>query len=359
VVLLAVIISQSVFASGMLWFSAQNKLSNRLLAILLFAIALWLTDDFMRIGGLYRQKPSLYFMPIFYSFSFGPLIWFYVRSLTNHNFHFTRKHLLHFIPVILQACLYWFLAFKSYQFKNWYWQSVHQPYTYRIEFDGTWISLMVYLVLSIRLLQKYQGWVVNNFSEVSLIRLNWLKIILAVLLVLCVQWTVEIILRDFGNSYFQYDFTVELLGIVALVLGVAGWRQSNLSEVSYNQEEQDEQARTKAPFEPDPLVLEQITRAMEQDRLYLNPTLTLVELAKALKLNPKTVSRNINAGFDKSFNDLVNEYRVAEVKRRLKSPDVDRMTILGIAYESGFNSKTTFNRIFKQVTGNAPTEFIG
>jgi AraC-like DNA-binding protein len=321
-------------------------------------MALWLADDFMRIGNIYRQKPSLYFMPIFYSFSFGPLIYFYVRSLTNHNFSFKRLHLLHFVPVTLQALLYFSITFSNYEFKRWYWLNVHQPYTYRIEFDGTWVSLTIYLILSFRLMQKYQVWVADNFSETSKIRLSWLKAILGILLVLCVEWFIEILERDLRGIYFDYDYTVEILGIIALVLGIAGWRQSNLTEANYDSGELDAEKQLRANFTPDPELLKKLSDTITAEKLYLNPTLTLVEFSKALKMSPKIVSRHINSGFGQSFNDFVNAYRVEEVKLRLKSADLDRLTILGIAMECGFNSKTTFNRIFKEMTGMAPTEFI-
>jgi len=120
-VLLAVFISQSFFAAGLLLFNRENRLSNRFLAVLILAIALWLTDDFMRIAGIYHQKPNWYFLPLFYSLSFGPLIWFYVRSLVNNQFRFGKRSLLHFIPVLLQATLCWLLTFSSYSTKYWYW----------------------------------------------------------------------------------------------------------------------------------------------------------------------------------------------------------------------------------------------
>ncbi|MCO5948000.1 AraC family transcriptional regulator [Mucilaginibacter sp. RT5R15] len=211
--------------------------------------------------------------------------------------------------------------------------------------------MTIYLVLSFRLLRHYQVWVANNFSDLSRIRLNWLKVILGILLLLCLQWFVEIILRDVYGVYFNYDYSVEILGVIALVLGVAGLQQASLSEVSYEPE-------STVVYETDPAILERISRSMEQDRLYLNPTLTLLELSAALKLNSKIVSRHINVGFGKSFNDYVNSYRVEEVKRRLKSGDLAKLTIMGLAMESGFNSKTTFNRIFKSFTGHAPSEFI-
>jgi AraC-like DNA-binding protein len=353
VLLLGVIISSAFFATGLLWFSPQNKQSNRFLALLIFTIALWLIDHFLRISGIYGQNANLYFLPIFYSFAFGPLIYFYVKSLINQSFRFQSKDYLHFIPVLFQAGLYIFLTTKNYAFKNWYWLNVHQWITYKIEFDGTFVSMLIYLILSIRLLRNYQIFVVNNFSETSKIRLNWLKIILIILVVLCVQWLVEIILRDFFNLYFNYDYSIQILGIMALTLAIGGIRQSNLSEVNF-----EEESTQKSHIQIDTQVLEQIKRGMDNQKLYLSPTLTLAEFAKELKLNPKIVSQQINTGLGKSFNDFVNEYRVEEVKKRFNSSDLEKLTILGIAYESGFNSKTTFNRIFKDFTGLAPRDFL-
>ena len=353
VLLLGIIISSSFFATGLLWFSPQNKQSNRFLALLIFTIALWLIDHFLRIAHIYGQNANLYFLPIFYSFAFGPLIYFYVKSLVNQSFIFQEKDYLHFIPVLFQAGLYLFLTTKNYSFKKWYWENVHLWITYKIEFDGTFISMLIYLILSIQLLRNYQIYVVNNFSETSKIRLNWLKIILIILVVLCVQWLIEIILRDFFNLYFNYDYSIQILGIMALILAIGGIRQANLSEVNF-----EEEVIQKTQIQVDSQILEQIKLGMDIQKLYLNPTLTLAEFAKEIKLNSKIVSQQINTGLGKSFNDFVNEYRVEEVKKRLNSPDLERLTILGIAYESGFNSKTTFNRIFKDFTGVAPRDFL-
>ena len=255
--------------------------------------------------------------------------------------------------MLFQTGLYFFLTTKDYNFKNWYWENVHQWITYKIEFDGTFISMLIYLVLSIRLLKNYQIYVVNNFSEISKIRLNWLKIILIILIILCVQWLIEVILRDFFMLYFNYNYSIQILGIMALVLAVGGIRQANLSEVNF-----EEEATPKIHIQVDDQILGRIKMGMDNQKLYLNPTLTLSEFAKELKLNPKIVSQQINSGLGKSFNDFVNQYRVEEVKLRLNSLDLERLTILGIAYESGFNSKTTFNRIFKDFTGVAPRDFL-
>jgi len=352
-IILALVIAQSLFSAGLLLFAGENKRPNRILALLIFLLSLWLLDDLMRIGLIYRQQPRLYFMPIFYSFAFGPLLWLYVKSLVNADFRPLKVHLLHFIPVIIQGLLYWSLAFSSYATKYWYWTQVHQPYTYRLEFDGTWISLLIYGWLSFRQIQYYQTWVSANFSETSRIRLNWLKTVLAALLVLCLQWFIEIVMRDGYNVYFNYDLTVQLLGILILILAIGGLRQSSLNDIRY----QPAIEKETSAFQTDPVILEKIKAAMEADLLYLNPTLTLAELAAHIETPVRNVSRHINEGLDRSFNDYVNRYRVQGVIRRIDAGDLQKFTLLAIAQNCGFNSKTSFNRIFKEVTGMPPSAY--
>lgn len=97
---------------------------------------------------------------------------------------------------------------------------------------------------------------------------------------------------------------------------------------------------------------------MEEERLYGNPTLTLNDVADRLGITSKQVSGIINQGFSQNFNDFVNSYRVAAVKERFALGDQDQYTILSIALACGFNSKTTFNRVFKRVTARTPVQYL-
>ncbi|MGZ3777069.1 MAG: ABC transporter permease, partial [Mucilaginibacter sp.] len=76
-----------------------------------------------------------------------------------------------------------------------------------------------------------------------------------------------------------------------------------------------------------------------------------------LNIHPHDLSRIINIGLEKNFSDFINDFRVREVVRKMQNPAYDRITLLGIAYESGFNSKRTFNRVFKETTGKSPVEY--
>jgi len=390
VVLLLAVMAQAMFAAGLLWVRPHNRQPNRFLALLMLAITLWLADGFMRVSGLYGQNAGLYFSPIYYSLAFGPLLYFYVRSLINHDFRWRSGYAWHFAPVLLQAALYWWLRFQPYELRNWFWQHVHRPYTYRLEFVGTLVSLLCYLALSLRLLRHYRRWLVDNFSEVSELRLRWLSWLLVLVAVVSGQWFLEVVLRELWGIYYQYDYSTEMLGGVLFIIGVVGLQQADMQAIRFEDDapapadlattneppptaasaagaEAVEATAAVVPAAPAPAsppvrpvdeaVAARIRQALEEDKLYLNPTLTLAELAAHTGLAPKLISYTINSGFGCSFNDLVNGLRVAEVQRRLAGPDAQRLTLLGIALESGFNSKTTFNRIFKQFAGVAPRDY--
>jgi len=103
---------------------------------------------------------------------------------------------------------------------------------------------------------------------------------------------------------------------------------------------------------------EKLQQLMADEQLWLEPELTLAELAHRLHTNTSLLSHVINTGCGQNFNDFVNSYRVAEAERKLQDPRLAHYSLVGIALESGFNSKSTFNRVFKKLTGRTPSEVI-
>lgn len=342
------------FSAILLVLINSNKKANRFLSLLLIFSSLWLVDAFFNTSGVYQQNPDFYFKPIYYSFAFGPLIYFYVKSLVSQDFQFKRQDWIHFIPVALQTILYGFLSFQSYDFKRWFWFEVHQPITYRIEFDGTFVSLMIYLFLSIKVVRAYQNWVKENYSEVSRLNLQWLKVVLGILIIWSTQWMFEVVLREFFGSYYDYNFSMLILGVLVILLAIGGIIQDNLSQIGFVAPAEEKEV---VP-EIDPQIVERIQKQMEDHQSFLNPTLNLKQFADEVGLPKRLISEHLNHGLEKSFIDFVNEYRVEEVKRRLAEGDQKRYSLQGIAMESGFRSKATFYRVFKQLTGRSPSEFV-
>jgi AraC-like DNA-binding protein len=101
---------------------------------------------------------------------------------------------------------------------------------------------------------------------------------------------------------------------------------------------------------------ERLLALMAEQRPWLEPELTLAELAQRLGTHASLLSRVINAGCGQNFNDFINSYRVAEARRLLADPHFAHYSLVGVALESGFNSKSTFNRVFKKLDGRAPSE---
>ncbi len=354
VVIFAITIIIGVFTAAVVFWQKNNQPANRFLSLLLLISSLWLLGFFFSTGGLYEQEPNLYFKPIFYSFGVGPLIYFFVRHLVDRSASFERRHLLHFVPAVLQGSLYWFLTFQDYAYRRWFWLEVHYPITQRIEFIFTFLSLSVYLVLAARLLTKYQKWLLENESEVSRINLNWLKVVLFVLFLGSGQWLLEILLREFFDIYYGYNFAAFLLAVLIIVLAIGSLFQTEIESLIVT-----EPANPAAAPVLNPELLERISLQMTTEKYYLDPQLNLKSFASNLKLPPRTVSEHINHGLNCSFIDFVNRHRVEEVKERLLTADMELYSILGIALESGFNSKATFHRVFKQFTGSSPGAFKG
>lgn len=116
---------------------------------------------------------------------------------------------------------------------------------------------------------------------------------------------------------------------------------------------------TKTTLQPNKIddIVNNIVNVIEKQKLYTETELTLKQLADKLQLPSYQVSQAINDGMKKNFYDLINGYRVENAKRLLLDPKNENYTILSVGFEAGFNSKTTFNTVFKKFTGVTPTEF--
>ena len=152
-----------------------------------------------------------------------------------------------------------------------------------------------------------------------------------------------------------------LMAVVTIYIGVTGYF-TDTSKLK----------KLKFTFTPNPESIPQADRSaeipegsvnrlatyMREHKPYLNPELNLSDLAEELEMTRAQLSQVINTGFKKNFNDFVNGFRVAEFKEKLNQGKHKQLSLLGIAYDCGFNSKATFNRVFKKLTLKSPTEFL-
>jgi AraC-like DNA-binding protein len=130
-----------------------------------------------------------------------------------------------------------------------------------------------------------------------------------------------------------------------------------LPETPENGEEKEKYKRSGLKEEDAEIYLKRLLSFMEQEKPYLDAELTIQDLSAKINISKHHLTQILNNHLGKNFFTFVNEYRIDEVKRKLADPAFDHLTILGIAFDCGFNSKSSFNNIFKQYTGYTPSEY--
>lgn len=380
--------------SFMLWRRGvkQESVSDKLLGTFLFLAALYVVPWMTGFAGWYDGfrgpfREILFYTPFVHGLFIGPLLYLYVRSITNFQFRIQKTQWLHFIPGFLY--LLWCiivvvvdkLIVKEYYLMN----GVTDP-----DFDGWYqfvqkLSILIYLVLSIRYYRQYKRYTFFEYSFVDLAGLGWLRNFLVAFGILTALPLVEELLNlipafnqlDYiGSWYYFFAFA-----LVVYYIAINGYNAVHvpLRKLLFEPQlllQYQTQLQLPAPellvqdaeFElleeaqqPDAYLQqwkEKVTASMQHDELYKDAELTLSQLAKKLSTNSSVLSKVVNQGFGLNFNDFVNEYRVKAVMALLKAGEQKNQTLLGIAYDCGFNSKATFNRAFKKQTGLSPKEWV-
>jgi AraC-like DNA-binding protein len=297
---------------------------------------------------------------------YGPLLYLYVHYSIRNERQLNRKDYSHFLPVLiayLYMCRFYF--FYSAEEKR-------LVDSGQIDDFGTFSNILVlafvisgmsYSIYAYRLLDKHKLLLEHNFSNTDGINLNWLKsliwgvgfLFLVVIIVLVTNNLMEI------NYPFNPDFifySLMVFGILAL--GYFGIRHENIFVDNIVVEVEE---KTKAVYEKSGLTektatirYEALLEFMAKQKPYLEPKLTLNTLAERLDISPNHLSQIINQIEEQNFNDFINKYRVEEFINRA-SQDT-HLSYLALALESGFNSKSTFNAVFKKLKGVTPSQFM-
>lgn len=223
---------------------------------------------------------------------------------------------------------------------------------------------VVYIVLCFLALKKYQKMLPEYYSALEKINLNWLKYIIISLIVLFIGVFCMIAL---GTRTDIIPFA-RIFQIVAVIQSGYLWcivffslRQSlvfhqqgamDIDRIVTKEEKVNAQDKDRTDF-----VSQKLLNFMEADKPYLDEELSLQKLSLLMNVSTHQLSQTINQKLHTNFYKFVNAYRIEEVKKKLKDPEFEKYSILGIAFESGFNSKSTFNKIFKEETGLTPSQF--
>lgn len=221
----------------------------------------------------------------------------------------------------------------------------------------------VYTVMTISLLKRYQLQAKNTLSNYNPAVFKWLWTLVITILII---WIVKAIMSF--TSGFSYLYVVVVLSDVLLVMfiyliALAQWRDpalftiKNLSKEPSSIDNHASEPESSGSLDPDTRanLFEAVKQQVEQHSLYRNSDLTLSRLAQETGLGVHHLSEVLNQHKGKNFYQFINTYRVDDVCKRLK--ENPSLKVLDIAMDAGFSSKSTFNSIFKKITGTTPTEY--
>ncbi len=344
----------------LLSYSDGKQISHKILAIFLLSKTFSIIES-----TLLTFKASLIDFPHIFCiartavFLFGPSLYFYTRSMTDRNFKFRNHHLLHLIP-FLAFCV--FLIFKfhvqSVEIKQ---QIILERYIYTylealIIIGLLNVQILVYIIASLIVLKNYRSEIKKVYSSVERLNLSWLNFILfGYILIWCIDVLDFIILMASGSSLrFLNVVTLMLIFVFANIIVYRGLKQPEIFSGIDEKPKYESSPLSKADIEE---YLKKMTAFMKSEKPYLEPSLNITELAHKLSIPARHLSQVINQSLNKNFFDFVNSYRIEEAKQHLANHSTNKKTVLEILYEVGFNSKSSFNNVFKKYTGMTPTEF--
>ncbi|WP_088328937.1 helix-turn-helix transcriptional regulator [Lacimicrobium sp. SS2-24] len=280
--------------------------------------------------------------PVF-SLLCGPLFYWFVYRFLFGEAELTSRRLLHLLP-----------AFLALPVTTW---------PQGILFVGT-ISQLLYFAASISLLKRYHHATEERTACSDLYRLDWLKRLLVAVAIIVMVDLIRLNLQPVLNytlAYWWY-FSMQLLFafLYATLIFFAVRRPELFEEVSENDVEA--QKRTKTTYSEKEHVqaqqiFTQLDEQIQQHNWYQQPRLTLRKLAEHTGMQEKDLSWAINVGGQKSFNDYINHLRLQAFSRQLQATPKHQQNLLAIALDCGFNSKSSFNAVFKQQLGVTPSEY--
>ncbi len=350
--------AQAIILGILLLAKRPRSQSQIFLSLLIFFFALMaLNIALVNVLSSYNMMDTFRYIQLELLYGIGPALYFYTKSITDNDFKFSKKDLIHFVPLLLEFIFYRTAFYRLGA------DGLHQtqPHLYtKFYLAEQWLgilSITIYSIISLLVLFRYQIWLKQRFSNLENKSLHWLKAPIIIYSVFWIGWMVLteidrfVFDRDLRDAYFLPTFVG--LAIVTYWIGFKGYLKARTETSGYSLKKNISEDNIH-----NPAWAEKITEVMESQKPYLDSELDLTKLSKLVNLNPKQVSHTINRSFSKNFYEYVNSYRVEAFKQLAAKPENKKLTLLGLAFDCGFKSKSTFNDVFKKTTGTTPSEYV-
>ncbi len=283
------------------------------------------------------------------SFLYGPLLFMYTYRLLLKGQMKNRKY--HFLPAIVFFSLN--IIFEVIGFEQ-FGDQFFEIY-FSILSTFFFIQIIIYLALSIRLITFYKKSIDHELSYTPSI--NYLATIVSIIGFCVLLFLVDFVAEAYGLgvdlTFMNYHIAWMSISLLTFILAYYAIAQPALFRIMPVKENSNvidisDLKRTKT----------ELLNQMENQKLYLDPELSLLAIANLLGRRKEIISKVINQGLNKNFYQFVNEYRIEEFKQLVEQQDKKHITHLGLAFEAGFKSKTTFYKAFKEIVGSTPAQYL-
>ncbi len=357
---LILIIGQCIFLIfAIQYIPKKHTGANRTLQYLLAIYSLFLFEralgdeferDFLRLYGNIINT--------FYLF-IGPLVYTYIRRLLfykNGNYQLTYYH---YLPALLYVvyCFYHIYIYHSIKDSSSYFITL--LFYNDVMF---FVFISAYLFKSNRLLNYYKK---NEEQELAFNQtiIKYIKIMLICLLVYMIFWLLGIVERFVVKLPIDirmiWDISCLIFGIQIYIVGFYNLKHPEVFKIRFPSNNENESKKKSGLNEKEINEIQNlIDTFLEEKKGYRRPELSLSILANEINTTTNKLSWVLNNIYKKTFYELVNEYRVEDFLQRIEENDHKEFTVVSIAFDVGFNSKSTFYKAFKEITNFTPTEYI-
>jgi len=363
-------IAQTLFSGIIIALKRPRTIANQILAAWLLIICTEMV--IMLVNETWFELYPIKFLP----FTYGPLLLLYAKWITTENPKFDLRYLWHFAPFLIFLILSLVYINERVMHGTDGFLVIDRFVSFRIVYAITFfISITAYSLSTFVVIHRHQKRLkeIVSFSS-ERITLKWL------LGLSITFYTGYVVMFIFGGidimvgfmPFDPYEISFISLTLLTFLFGVFGFHQPSIFEEVVWYKGHEDLIELVPDSEPDSIkyqrsglkqenvadLVNKIRKYMVIKKPFLDRDLTIYDLSDQLKISRHTLSEVINEHMGMNFYNLVNEYRVKEVKERMKSDKYRQLTILAIAYDSGFNSKSSFNTIFKEKTGQTPSKYL-
>ena len=334
----------------------ENKRAFYFYLLFLFSLSFFNLLYALKILGIFQIGViPLGAFPLPYKYLIGVGFYFYIKSqIRQKEGAISRVEYLLFLPAFFYGGLrtYWYVMVHSGIDKDLFWRVYQSGFFIYNEYVYLLFSLVL-AALAVQFLKKNRG----KIGGFNIVRKNWewlLRFSRAFILILLLNLLLAIIVHIVGDAHNGMVYAVLLILNSAYIYWV-GFECLTQSKFLFNtfslKNENPNESRKWSPLGI------QLERYMSTEEVFTDKNLKIAHLARMVNTTDKELSLYIHESFGVSFSEYVNHFRVGKVKRLLDSGAEKKYTLLAIAEKAGFNSKSSFNSVFKKATGLTPTQY--